>query len=91
MKNIPLGAEAKLMEDYKNDIVTGERVKILFEIIMEELGMTYDNTMSDVMKEMAESVKKYYDSTEALGKLMHEKQKRQLEDSTEEDVSVSNY
>jgi len=70
------------LDELKNDIVTGERVKILFEIIMEELGMTYENTMTEVMKEMAESVKRYYDSTEALGKLMHEKQRRELEDTT---------
>jgi len=91
--------QKKKMEKYEADIAVGERVKVLFEIIMAELGMNYENSMTEVIKKMAEAVQDYYAATDALGELMKEVHKREAErdaeeiemEKTDEDVSVSNY
>jgi len=99
-ENLQARAEQKKkMEKYESDIAVGERVKVLFEIIMAELGMNYENSMTEVMKKMAEAVQDYYTATDALGKLMQEIHRREAEraleereiEKTDEDVSVSNY
>lgn len=54
------------LEEAQKAIETGEKVKNLYELLMEKTGLTYENKLSEVVKAIRENMVKYYEALEML-------------------------
>lgn len=77
-------------------IKRGEKVRILYEIILSELGMGFENTGQEVFKKLMETQDEYYESVQLLKTIIESGQRANPDENEEEiektdkGVSVSN-
>jgi len=76
-----------ILEKAQEAIRLGERTRILFEIIMSELGMNYENTQKEVWIKLAEVQRDYEEAVNTVRSIVHENGKKTHQ---KEGVSVSN-
>lgn len=69
-------------------IKKGEKIRVLYEIIMAELGMNFENTGQEVFLELQKSQDNYYESITLLKSIMENKIEKT--DTKKDMVSVSN-
>lgn len=51
----------QLQEAHKK-IEKGERIKVFYESLMQECGLTYSNTLREVMESIKKNMTEYYDA-----------------------------
>lgn len=72
-------------------IKKGEKCRILFEILLDELGMTFNNTHTEVWNRLKNVNDEYEESIKLLSELVHINGKKQTKTPTKSrGVSVSN-
>lgn len=59
------------LEEAQKAIETGEKVKVLYELLMERCGLTYENKLPEIMKSIREHMVNYYEAMETLSGKMN--------------------
>lgn len=61
-----LPEEMNDLETLSDAVGRGERIKVLYEYLMKECNVDYNNTLREVMEAIKSGMTKYYDALEKL-------------------------
>lgn len=79
---------SEVLEQAQKAIQTGERTRILFEMLLSEIGLTFENTNVEIWNRLQETQKDYEDAVKTMAMIINDTRKNTPE---KEGVSVSNY
>lgn len=87
-KDMNKETDSNLMDLANDAIKKGEKTRILFEILLSELGCTLDNSLEEIYNKLKITQDEYNEAIKMMSIIVQEARKK---DTQKNGVSVSNY
>lgn len=68
------------LDQAEEAVKRGERARILFEMLLSEIGASFENTHAEVWKKLKENQDKYNESIKVLSTIIKERARHHLEE-----------